>query len=267
MGSDFFFSHFGNARLARWRGHWSALRIGDFIFGLRILKSLKRAQKNAREIPAQKILVIAVKVPGRERELRRIIDDVSRGTVHNLTVALVPMENRGKFDNVNFASSHYDMTLFNWLLILDDDVLLPKRFLDVFIYFCYSEKLKIAQPAHRWFSFASYAITLRHWASNVRLSNFVEIGPITLFHSDTFSALLPFPQLRFGWGLDILWSVIAKKNSWRIGIVDVVPIRHMRPIGSSYNVQDAIQEAKGFLLEHDINANRGEILGVSTRVC
>ena len=60
----------------------------------------------------------------------------------------------------------------------------------------------------------------------MRETAFVEIGPVSAFHATTFSALLPFPPLRAGWGLDAHWAAIAQAHEWPIGIVDATPIRH-----------------------------------------
>ena len=56
------------------------------------------------------------------------------------------------------------------------------------------------------------------------------------FTTSRSSALLPFPPLRFGWGLDQHWSALALEHGWRIGVVDATPIRHgLRRIAASYD--------------------------------
>ena len=79
---------------------------------------------------------------------------------------------------------------------------------------------------------------------------FVEIGPVVAFNADVFAELLPFPPLRFGWGLDAHWSAIAAARGWPIGVIDATPIRHgMRRIASSHEPAAAISEAQGFLAD------------------
>jgi hypothetical protein len=77
----------------------------------------------------------------------------------------------------------------------------------------------------------------------------VEIGPVTLFHRDTFQSLLPCPaELQMGWGLDAHWAAIARRNGWNIGIVDAVPIAHtVAPAGAGYSRDAAMAEARAFL--------------------
>src|SRR5205807_9961343 len=114
----------------------------------------------------------------------------------------------------------------DWLMLLDDDVALPAGFLDAFVFLAERFALKLAQPAHRRRSHAAWAVTRRRPGSVVRETAFVEIGPVVAFHNVTFGVLLPFPELRSGWGLDLHWSAIAKHRGWRTGIVDATPVRH-----------------------------------------
>src|SRR5205085_6742958 len=82
----------------------------------------------------------------------------------------------------------------------------------------------------------------------VREMRFVEIGPVTAFRRDAASELLPFPPLRYGWGLDLAWGAIARERGWRCGVVDALPVRHERArIALTYSPDAAIAEAREFL--------------------
>ena len=70
---------------------------------------------------------------------------------------------------------------------------------------------------------------------------------MTAFHRDTFGALLPFPGLRMGWGLDVHWSALAREHGWPIGVVDATPILHAVPAAAAYGRDDAVAEARAFL--------------------
>ena len=49
--------------------------------------------------------------------------------------------------------------------------------------------------------------------------------------------LLPFPELRFGWGLDLHWAALAGRHGWRLGIVDALPVRHESAlVGATYGL-------------------------------
>ena len=85
----------------------------------------------------------------------------------------------------------------------------------------------------------------------MRETAFVEIGPVTALHSDTFEVLLPFPAVGMGWGLDAHWSWLAREHGWRIGIVDLLPVAHtLAPAGSGYAREEAVRAARAFLAEH-----------------
>ena len=76
----------------------------------------------------------------------------------------------------------------------------------------------------------------------------MEIGPLTAFGRRAAAELLPFPELRFGWGLDLHWAALAEQHGWRLGVVDATPVRHeSATVGSAYPRAEAEDEAAGFL--------------------
>jgi hypothetical protein len=84
----------------------------------------------------------------------------------------------------------------------------------------------------------------------VRETGFVEIGPATAFAQVSFPTLLPFPELRMGWGLDVHWAALARERGWRCGVVDAVSIIHRAaPAAADYARADAVAEARTFLAE------------------
>ena len=131
---------------------------------------------------------------------------------------------RGKFENLNALLEGNPVRGNDWLLVIDDDVALPRGFLDAFLFLAERFGLAMAQPAHRQRSHAAWEITRRRRGSVVRETPFVEIGPVSAFSAATFDTLLPFPPLRYGWGLDLHWSALARRQGWRAGIVDATPI-------------------------------------------
>jgi hypothetical protein len=83
----------------------------------------------------------------------------------------------------------------------------------------------------------------------VRRTRFVEIGPVTALHRDTFGVLLPFPPLSMGWGLDVHWGAVAAQHGWPVGVVDATPVRHTAPAGGAYGRDVPIAEARAFLAQ------------------
>lgn len=265
-GNDFFDSYEGQIRSTGWRRYWKLLRLADAAADARLAPALKLARGPACGIPVQRILVAAVRSPGREADLDAVLGELSRTRRHRIETAVVDLQPMGKFDNINRAISGHNLENYDWLLVTDDDVQLPKDFVDLFIYFSYANRIKVAQPAHRFLSFASFRVTERHWGSLVRSTRFVEIGPISLLHRDTFGELLPSPSLRWAWGLDLFWSHVARHRGWRMGVVDATPIRHTRPVGATYSHDAARAEAVEFLTSRDIRFSRDVVSAGSERL-
>jgi hypothetical protein len=219
----------------------------DDAVGRARLQGLQLRRASAK-LPRRKVMVLAVErddVPNLLTAARVELER-SRHDVHFVrTVA----GDRGKFENLNAMLADHPASGFDWLVVIDDDVALPRAFLDNFLFLAERFDLQLAQPAHRHRSHAAWEITRRRRGIVVRETAFVEIGPVTAFRAPVFEQLLPFPALRVGWGLDVHWSAIARERGWRIGVVDATPIRHgLRQIATSYGRDGAIAEARRFLV-------------------
>ena len=155
----------------------------------------------------------------------------------------------GKFENLNrLLAQTPGPAAFDWTLAVDDDVRLPARFLDRFLAVCERFGLDLAQPAQTLRSHAAWRVTRRRAGSAVRETRFVEIGPVTAFGRRAGPELMPFPELRFGWGLDLHWAALARDRGWRCGIVDALPVRHeSTPVASAYPREAAVEEGRRFL--------------------
>ncbi len=176
-----------------------------------------------------------------EREIRR--------SPHDVTVDVSSARDAGKFENLNrllAASTHGQ---FDWLLVIDDDVVLPTRFLEVFLIVAEHLGLRIAQPAHCMTSHASWPVTRRSPLAIGRATNFVEIGPVTALHRDVIPTLTPFSANGMGYGLDFEWARIAQERGWPIGVVDLTPIVHLRPAGSTYSMSAAHAAGQDYVYE------------------
>jgi hypothetical protein len=173
----------------------------------------------------------------------------------------------GKFQNLNRILDGTDGTP-DWILVVDDDVRLPRGFLDRFLAVCEAFELDLAQPAQTLRSHSAWKVTRRRPASMVRITRFVEIGPVTAFGRRAAAELLPFPELRFGWGLDLHWAALAGRHGWRLGIVDALPVRHESAlVGATYARDDAVEEAARFLTDRPYlpSARAGEVLATHRR--
>jgi GT2 family glycosyltransferase len=233
-------------------GKHDALReLEDLTLDLLALPSRVALRRVARrEPPTRSVLAISV-ARAEHRETYDAAVAELRRTRHSLTVAVREAGGRGRFENLNLLLEQHDVDAFDWLLLLDDDVVLPRGFLDGLINQAERHALRLAQPAHRIRSHAAWRVTRRRAFSVVRETAFVEIGPVSALAHETFAAMLPFPPLRMGWGLDAHWSALARQHGWPIGVIDVLPIAHRSaPAAVNYSRADAVAEARSFLAEH-----------------
>jgi GT2 family glycosyltransferase len=240
----------------------------------------RRADAVARSAPRRRVLAVGVYRPG---SLMAEAVERLQPTRHDLRLALGATAaadpvlaahtlaqglEGGKFENLNRVLELAGADDFDWLLVLDDDLCLPPRFLDRFVGVCERFGLDLAQPAQSQRSHSAWRVTRRRPASLVRETRFVEIGPLTAFGPRAAAELLPFPELRFGWGLDLHWAALAAERGWRLGVVDATPVRHEGAIvGAAYATADARAEAARFLADRPYlpAARAGEVVATHRR--
>ena len=141
----------------------------------------------------------------------------------------------GKLANLNRLAAHSSPAGADWVLLIDDDVALPSRFLDRMLVLAERFDLDIFQPALTHTSHTAWPVTRRR-PSLLRRTRFVEMGPAVLMRRDAFAALTPFPEGGMGWGVCLHWAALAKRHGWKLAIADAVPVRHdLRPPASGYD--------------------------------
>jgi GT2 family glycosyltransferase len=212
-------------------------------------RRLRLARAAGAAPPRRRVLALSVTRPERAELAAAIAAELARSR-HAVDLHTCPPRGRGKFENLNGLLEAHPAGDHDWLLVIDDDVELPRGFLDSFLFLCERFGLDLAQPAHRLHSHAAWPVTRRRARSVVRETRFVEIGPVTAFARSCFGVLLPFPELRMGCGLDMHWAAVAREHGWRCGVVDAVSIRHIAaPAAASYPRGQAVEEARAFLAE------------------
>lgn len=176
------------------------------------------------------------------------LDDSAPGLEHETRLA--GLRGAGKFENLNALLERAPLGDAAWVVVMDDDVELPRGFLDGFLFICERLSLVLAQPALTHTSHAAWPVFRRRRWSVARITRMVEIGPLTAFSRPVAETLMPFPPLRMGWGLDAHWGALALEHGWRLGVVDATPVRHSsRVTASSYDRGQALAELRAFL-EH-----------------
>ena len=208
------------------------------------------------------MLVLGVARPEHERESEALRRELARSR-HDVELRTAPpAAGAGKWANLNAALAAHPPDGHDWLLLVDDDVALPRGFLDAFLACAERFGFRLAQPAHAHASHAAWEVTRRRPGVLARRTRFVEIGPVTALHADTFGVLLPFPDLHMGWGLDAHWAAVAAEHDWPVGVIDATPVRHLRPVAEDYPRDAAIAEAEAFLdgRAHVTRVEAGETL-------
>jgi hypothetical protein len=228
-----------------------ALRLADRLLdlALRARGVPRRLDRLAAAVPQRRVLALCVyrssseSMPAIEAQL-----SASRHAVRPLLGALGRQLSGGKFENLNVLLAQAEPADHDWLLIVDDDVVLPDRFVDRLIGLCECLGLALAQPAQTLASHAAWTVARRSARSLARETGFVEIGPVTAVRRDAAAELTPFPELRYGWGLDLHWAAVARERGWRLGVLDALPVRHEAgSVAAVYDHQAAVAEAQRFL--------------------
>lgn len=209
--------------------------------------------------PRRSVVVVGIY---REAEPILTLVDELRKSRHDVTFRLgamgsIPPElsdatthshmSAGKFQNLNVLTEK--MGEPDWLLIIDDDVVVRRGFLDQAIELCERLDFALAQPAQTRFSNANWPLTKQRLLTVARETDFVEIGPVTLVRADARRQLLPFPSdLRYGWGLDFHWAHIMKEAGLRLGVLDALAVVHAsRKVASTYSWDAAQDEGREYL--------------------
>jgi hypothetical protein len=229
--------------------------------GLATLTGLRLDRLAATQAP-QRVLVLSIYRP--ESLLPRAFPRL-RSQRHDVTfafgatgptepalaaaTAIDSLAGGGKFENLNrLLAAAPPLHGFDWLIVSDDDVELAPRFLDRALALCERLALDIAQPAQTMRSHAAWRVTRRRPFSLARRTQYVEIGPVTIFTRRAAAELTPFPELRFGWGLDNHWGALARERGWQLGILDSLPVRHeTQKVATTYTHAEAIDEGRRFL--------------------
>ncbi|MEA2295152.1 MAG: hypothetical protein QOE86_2791 [Solirubrobacteraceae bacterium] len=202
----------------------------------------------ARRSAPRRVLAVSIARPEHAGASAAAARELERTQVHEVDVRLAAAQpGRGKWANLNAALAANPPDGHDWLLLFDDDVVLPQQFLDPFVFLCERFGFTLAQPAHKWWSNAAWRVTRRRAGAVARRTRFVEIGPVTAIHARAFDVLLPFPDLEMGWGLDAHWGAVAAQHGWGVGVIDATPVRHTRPVAGDYPRAVAEAEARAFL--------------------
>ena len=158
-----------------------------------------------------------------------------------------------KFQIINELLHDEDISIYDYIILCDDDVVLPENFIDAFITMQSRFEFAIAQPARTLNSHIDHPIVEQHIGVHARQTNFVEIGPVTSFHRSAYDFIFPFDVTSpMGWGYENVWAYEALQRDLKIGIIDGVCVDHsLRKPVANYGWDQADRERSIYLKKHD----------------
>jgi hypothetical protein len=167
---------------------------------------------------------------------------------------------------MNLLLSRFDWKSYDFIVISDDDITLPRGFLDAFLSYQVKHDLALAQPARTPWSRSSYSFVRQRLRTEARLTRFVEAGPVTSIRRDLAPLLLPFDEESpMGWGYDLIWPLVVERAGLRLGIIDRTAVDHtMRGQAAAYSGSGEFSRMTGYLAKRPHLA-LGEALVVRER--
>ncbi len=154
-----------------------------------------------------------------------------------------------KFMLVNRLLARLGLERHAFVLVCDDDILLPAGFVDSYLELVSRHDLALAQPARTHDSYTDNWIVERLDGLAARRTRFVEIGPLFSMRRDAARLLVPFDETSpMGWGYDFVWPLTMEQAGLRMGIVDATPVAHnLRKPVAFYDDRDAAIAMKAYL--------------------
>jgi Glycosyl transferases group 1 len=175
--------------------------------------------------------------------------DGALGEVTAMTVS----EPTPKYVLLNRLLAEEDLSSYDYVLTVDDDIVVPEDFLDLLIGVQAELGFAIAQPARTQNSYFDHPIVLQQRGVLARRTLFVEIGPVTSFGREAFDHVFPFDESNpMGWGFENVWAHRLRADGRAQGIVDGVPVDHSVRAPVAYYVwDDAVADRERYLAAHE----------------
>jgi hypothetical protein len=147
-----------------------------------------------------------------------------------------------------------DLAEFDWVIIIDDDFEFERGSFASLLAIADAAGIALAQPSRAYGRYRTFRIINCDPLSIARLTTYVEIGPVIAVSRAWVRRILPFPDgYGMGWGLDLLWSEL-RKEGLRLGVIDWVTIKHLSPVGKTYDNSPEKQRLVRMLQERGLNS-------------
>ena len=157
-----------------------------------------------------------------------------------------------RFTITNRLLAEEDVSQFDYILLCDDDISLPRGFIDNYFDFVMKYDLALAQPARTRSSYIDHHFVAQLDGITARRTRFVEVGPLVTIRRDLFAAFFPFDETSpMGWGYDYAWPCIVERMNLKMGIIDTIPVEHtMRKPAKSYDWEHHNRSMHDYLLKN-----------------
>lgn len=235
-------------------------------------------------IPGRRVLVVGIYLSEHSHRAEHLVEAFSASSRHQVdqvwiaigngpeVASAIPIQHLRvsqkipKFVLLNRVMGQRDLSSYDYVLISDDDIALCNGFLDAYLEWLSRCGFSIAQPARARHSFRDHRFVLQRRWTHARETRFVEIGPLFSLDRSAIPVILPFDESSpMGWGLDMVWPLLAQRNGLRMGIVDATPIDHSYRAQAATYSRDANREVAERYLAVNAHLSRDEAMTVLRR--
>jgi len=219
----------------------------------------------------KKVLVLGIYLASKQNNVDDIVSTIAKASKYKVTQRWIALggepptkqvadvtvgtilREKSKSQIMNELLSKEDLSKYEFVLLTDDDIVLPHRFLDQFISLQERLGFSIAQPARTSNSYIDHPIVEQQPGVLARQTLFVEIGPVVSFHKSAYDLVFPFDLTSsMGWGYENVWAYRVAQRQMKMGIIDGVPVDHsLRKPVAYYRWDDADSQRKKFLEKHE----------------
>jgi len=157
-----------------------------------------------------------------------------------------------KFILINRLLALVNLAEYQHVIVSDDDISLPERFVDDYLGLVEQHDFSLAQPARTHDSYTDHHFVSQLLGIRARQTRFVEIGPLFSIRADALALLTPFDvESPMGWGYDFVWPVEMHRAGRKMGIIDSCPIAHtLRKPVANYSWHAAHEQMTALLAKH-----------------
>jgi hypothetical protein len=132
-----------------------------------------------------------------------------------------------------FTQSPEWLDKYDYFFFVDDDIEITEEGIISLFQLCRHHQLLLSQPVLTRDSYKSWRVLRKKYIAGIRYLSTVELM-CPVMHRDAIRKLLStFSLNQSGWGIDILWGNLLRKEygNYRIAVFDQISARHTKPVG------------------------------------